>query len=44
MHWGVKPNSTKAQSFLGVSEELSEDVLTELRAIDGVLRVTQLFF
>ena len=44
MHWGVKPNSTKAQSFLAVSEALSEEVLGELRAIDGVLRVTQLSF
>ncbi len=44
MHWGVKPESNKAQSFLAISEELSEDVLDELKSIDGVLRVTQLLF
>ena len=44
MHWGVKPGSNKAQSFLGISEEIGEDILSELRSIDGVLRVTQMFF
>lgn len=44
MHWGVKPNSNKAQSFISIHDPLDEKMLTELASITDVLRVTQLTF
>lgn len=44
MHWGRKPGSGKAQSFIAIDETVSESVLAELESMPGVLRVTQLDF
>lgn len=44
MHWGRKPNSDKAQSFVSLDQQVSKDIIDKLRSIPGVLRVSQLEF
>lgn len=44
MHWGRKPGSGKAQSFIAVDQPVTLDVIKSLEEIPGVLRVTQLDF
>ncbi|MBN1892664.1 MAG: phosphoglycerate dehydrogenase [Clostridiales bacterium] len=44
MHWGRKPGSGKAQSFISVDQPVPEDLIESFTKIPGVLRVTQLDF
>jgi len=44
MHWGSKPDSGKAQSFIAVDQPVSEEVIKQLVEVNGVLRVSQLDF
>jgi len=44
MHWGRKPNSGKAQSFISVDQPVTADIIDRLTAVPGVLRVSQLDF
>ena len=44
MHWGRKPDSGKAQSFISIDQPLSEAVVKSIGAVPGVLRVSQLDF
>ena len=46
MHWGRKnqdgSDNPHAQAFVAVEQPISEDILEELRAAEGVLRVSLL--
>jgi len=44
MHWGRKPDSGKAQSFISIDQPLAESVVQAIAAVPGVLRVSQLDF
>ena len=44
MHWGRKPNSGKAQSFISVDQAVSNEIVEKLSAVPGVLRLSQLEF
>jgi len=44
MHWGRKPDSGKAQSFISVDQPVTKDIIDRIAAIDGVLRISQLDF
>jgi len=44
MHWGRKPDSGKAQSFISVDQPVTKDVLDKLRTVPEVLRISQLDF
>jgi hypothetical protein len=44
MHWGRKPNSGKAQSFISVDQSVSNEIIEKLSAVPGVLRLSQLDF
>jgi D-3-phosphoglycerate dehydrogenase len=44
MHWGRKPGSGKAQSFISVDEPVPDEVVQSFMEMPGVLRATQLDF
>jgi D-3-phosphoglycerate dehydrogenase len=44
MHWGRKPDSGKAQSFISVDQPVTMDIIDSIAGIHGVLRVSQLDF
>ncbi len=44
MHWGRKPNSGKAQSFISVDQPVTSEIISQLAEVKGVLRVSQLDF
>lgn len=44
MHWGRKPNSGKAQSFISVDQPITSDIEAKLSTVPGVLRLSQLDF
>ncbi|NLM73883.1 MAG: phosphoglycerate dehydrogenase [Clostridiaceae bacterium] len=44
MQWGRKEKGTKAVSFVSVDSEISDELLDELRKIDGVLKASRLNF
>ncbi|NMA66530.1 MAG: phosphoglycerate dehydrogenase [Clostridiaceae bacterium] len=44
MQWGRKERGIKAVSFVSVDSEISDEVLDELRKMDGILKVSMLKF
>lgn len=44
MHWGRKPGSGKAQSFIAIDQPVPEEMVDSFTSIPGVLRFTQLDF
>jgi D-3-phosphoglycerate dehydrogenase len=44
MHWGRKPDSGKAQSFISVDQPVTKEIIDCIAGIDGVLRISQLDF
>jgi D-3-phosphoglycerate dehydrogenase len=44
MHWGRKPGSGKAQSFIAIDQPVPEDRVEAFKKIPYVLRFTQLDF
>ena len=44
MHWGRKPDSSKAQSFISIDQPVTKDVLDKLITVPEVLRISQLDF
>ena len=44
MHWGRKPDSGKAQSFISVDQPVTQEIIDCIGSVDGVLRISQLDF
>jgi len=44
MHWGGKPGSGKAQSFISIDQPVTREIADRLVAVPGVLRLSQLDF
>ena len=44
MQWGRNSSENKAVSFVSVDSDVSDDLVTKLRAIDGILKVSRLSF
>ena len=44
MHWGRKPDSGKAQSFISVDQPVTKEIVDQLANVKGVLRISQLDF
>ena len=44
MHWSRKLDRGRAQAFVGIDTPISEELYRELTAIEGVIRVSRLFF